>query len=262
MGNGMMKTVGTVVNEKIDQRIQFDTPIGEIENNVYWIFSPSENGTTDVTWGMKGEHSFLEKVFGAFQSEDMDAKLKELYGKGLTNLELAVQAEMNEFNVDIDGVKEYGGGYYMYTTAASKMDGIGAKMAPMMGKVSRFLEQNKIQMAGMPFTIYNEMDEMNNSVIFSTAIPVKEKIIVTDGDVLCGYMDRLTAVKTTLSGNYTHLSEAYGMAHKFIGANGYAIDPSKKMFEVYTNDPTTIDNPANWQTEIYIPILIPLAKQQ
>lgn len=260
MGDGMMKTTAIVPNEKMEQQIKFDTPIGEVANDIYWVFNASENGNTEVTWGMKGERSFLEKVYGAFQSEDIDSQLKAMFGKGLTDLEIAVQAEMEKFDVDINGLKEYGGGYYMYTTAASKMDDLGAKMGPMMGKVSSFMERNKVAMAGMPFTIYNEMDELNNSVIFSTAIPIKERIIVTEGDVLCGYMDRLIAVKTTLSGNYTHLSKAYELAQNYIIANAYTVDPSKKMFEVYTNDPGTIANPAEWKTEIYIPILQPVAQ--
>ena len=74
----------------------------------------------------------------------------------------------------MEGIKEHGGGYYMFTTAATKLGDIGSKMAPMMDKVSAFMQQNKIMIAGMPFTIYNDWDEVNGTVIFSTALPVNE----------------------------------------------------------------------------------------
>jgi len=116
------------------------------------------------------------------------------------------------------------------------------------------MQQNKITMAGMPFTIYNEWDEVNGTVIFSTAIPVNERIIVTEGDVFCGYMEPLTAVKTVLIGDYTNLAEAYQKAQEYVAQNNLIVDPGKKMFEVYSNDPGSVPNPAEWRTEIYVPV--------
>jgi effector-binding domain-containing protein len=253
MGDGSMETLGTVENESIDQKIVFNTPIGESVSDVYWRFKPSDSGT-EVTWGMKGEQSFMEKVFMAFQSEDFETSMKKMYGHGLTNLEETLQKEMSKFTVTVEGIKDYGGGYYMYTTTASKQSEIGNKMGPMLGKVVAFMEQNKISKAGMPFTIYNEWDEANGTVIFSTSIPVNERIIVTEGDVLCGYMAPLAAVKAVLLGNYTNLPEAYKQAKSYVAENNLIVDSSKKMFEVYANDPGTIPNPAQWRTEVYIPV--------
>ena len=36
--------------------------------------------------------------------------------------------------------------------------------------------------------------------------------------------------------------------------NNLIMDPAKKMFEVYSNDPGLIPNPSEWRTEIYIPV--------
>ncbi len=253
MGDGSMKTIKTVENAEIDQLITFVSPIGESSSDVYWRFN-EKDGQSEVTWGMKGEHSLLEKVFMAFQPGDFDVAVKDMFDKGLTNLDSVLQVEMNKFTIDVEGIKEYGGGYYMYTTTASRQSELGSKMAPMMGKVATFLETNKIEATGMPFTIYNEWDTTNGTVIFSTAIPVKEKIITTGGDVFCGFMEPLTAVKTVLKGNYNHLPEAYETAQTYVQSNNLLVDPTKKMFEIYANDPGTVPNPANWTTEIYIPV--------
>ena len=64
----------------------------------------------------------------------------------------------------------------------------------------------------------------------------------------------LTAVKTVLLGNYTNLAEAYQKAQEYVAQNNLIADPSKKMFEVYSNDPGSVPNPADWRTEIYVPV--------
>lgn len=253
MGDGSMRTLNTVENESIDQKITFVSPIGESVSDVYWNFTPGDNGT-EVTWGMKGEHSFVEKVFMAMQPEGFETTLEKMHTDGLNNLEQVLQKEMEKYSITIEGVKERGGGYYLYTTAATKIADLGSKMGPMLGKVAAFMGQNNIAQAGMPFTIYNEWDEINGSVIFSSAIPVSERIIITEGDVLCGYLEPMHAVKTVLLGNYNHLSKAYEKAQEFVSENNLIPDSRKKMFEVYANDPGVVTNPAQWRTEIFIPV--------
>jgi effector-binding domain-containing protein len=128
----------------------------------------------------------------------------------------------------------------------------------MMGQLHGYMQQNKINQAGMPFTIYNEVDEQNGTVIFSTAIPVAARVITPEGSpVLCSYMAPVDALKTTLKGKYDYLSEAYAKAQEYLKTNNLMVDPGRKMFEIYANDPGAEPNPANWVTEIYIPVLTP-----
>lgn len=259
MGDGSMQTARVIPNKEIDQKIVFDTPIGNSESEIYWRFEPSEEaGKTNVTWGMRGEHSFMEKVFMTFQSEDFEKTLAAMYDDGLTNLEKEVQDAMNQYQITVDGITQHGGGFYMYNSTSAKMTEIGEKMGPMLGQISGYLEANNIKMAGMPFTIYNEVNEQNGTVIFSAAIPVTARVITPKGSpVLCNYMEPVTALKTTLKGNYTHLSETYAAAQEYIKKNNLIVNPARNMFEIYANDPGDEPNPANWLTEVYIPVLTP-----
>ncbi len=253
-GDGAMETVKVIRMDTVLQNITFNTPIGDSSSDVYWYLESTDQGATEVTWGMKGEQSFLEKVFMSFQEDDFDTMLRSMFDKGLENIDEQVKDAMSQYDITVEGIKEYGGGYYMFTTAASKISELGAKMGPMLGKVSIFMQQNNIPASGMPFTLYNEWDDTNGTTIFSTAIPVKEKIIVTQGDVLCGYMEPLSAVKTILKGNYDNLGEAHQKAMEYIQGNNLLIDPSNPPFEVYANDPGEVPNPAEWITEIYYPV--------
>ncbi|MEP2934884.1 MAG: SRPBCC family protein [Gilvibacter sp.] len=259
VGDGSMKTIATEANKSIDQEITFDTPFGASTSDVYWKFESVENSTdTKVTWGMKGEFSLIEKIFMSFNSKSFDETLQEMYNTGLENLEQTTKASMEQHTVTFDGISEYGGGYYMYVTASTTAAGLGAKMAPMMGKVYGYMQANNIKQSGMPFTIYNQVDSAAGTMIFSTAIPVKERIItIPESEVLCGYMPPLTAVKTTLMGNYNNLDKAYARGLQYIQEKGLTINEEHPMFEIYVSDPGEVPNPSNWETAVYIPIVTP-----
>ncbi|RMA57897.1 SRPBCC family protein [Ulvibacter antarcticus] len=253
--DGSMTTTKVIPNKEIEQDLTLLTPGGERNPKVYWNFEEVEGGTK-VTWGMKGEHPLMDKVYYATSDMDFDSQMHEMNQKGLEGLETLVMKKMNEYSINVDGVTNYGGGYYMYNTTSSMQSDVGQKMGPMLGQVSGYMQENNIQMAGMPFTIYNQIDEANGNVIFSACIPVREKIITPAGSpVLCGFMQPITTIKTTLKGKYEHLPEVYKEAKKYIAENNLIIHPTAKMFEVYSTDPGEVPNPANWLTEVYIPIL-------
>ena len=42
---------------------------------------------------------------------------------------------------------------------------------------------------------------------------------------------------------------------EYVAKNKLIQHPTAKMFEVYTIDPVEIPNPAEWVTQIYIPLL-------
>ena len=258
MGDGSMQTVKVIPGKEIGQKITFNTPMGDSESDVYWRLEPSEDGTgTDVTWGMKGEHSFMEKVFMAFASEDMETSIKQMYEVGLTKLDSTVQESMKQYTINVDGITDYSGGFYMYVTTAAKQSELSTRMGQMYGQIMGFMTQNNIQPSGMPFTVYHEIDDPNGTLIFSAGIPVRERIITPEGSpVVCGFMDKVTALKTTLKGNYTNISTAYETAKEYMAQNKITADPNGNMFEIYANDPGEVPNPADWITEIFIPIVV------
>jgi effector-binding domain-containing protein len=263
LGNVSIETKKVIPLKEINQEISAETRLGDSKSDIYWRFEETEKqGQTKVTWGVKGDPPFLEKILMSFREHDIVTGIGILFPEGLSNLDRNIIEEINKFVINVDGITDYDGGFYLYTASASKIADIRSKMGPLFGEVIDFTNKNKLQMTGMPFTIYNEIDEMNSSAIYSTCIPVENKIITPIGStVLCGYMPKLTALKTTLKGNYSHLEMAYNKAYEYVTANNLQIHPKAKMFEIYRNDPSLVSNPADWLTEIYIPI-VPLSNIQ
>lgn len=234
--------------------IQQNIATNDLPNSdIHWELQPNGNGTTDVNWNLKAENiSFGTKVKAFFSGFDNVMGLSN--DESLEKLNDVVIKSMEVYSITINGVTEYGGGFYMYKTTASTSSNISNEMAKQYADILNYMNSNTIPMSGMPFTIYLQMDRTNGEVIMSNAIPVNSQVTVGENsNILCGFMERTSALKVTLKGNYTNLNEAWNLAYKHLNDN--QLEASEMSpFEIYVNDPGDVPNPANWVTEIYIPI--------
>jgi len=254
-GDGSMKTIKTIPFTNIDQNITLVTPMGETNNKVYWKFEKLEGKKTKVTWGMKGEQSFMEKAFWMTQDSTLSQNLIPMYQKGLKKLDHYAHKKMKEYAIHIDGEVEHGGGFYMYTATASSIPSIPQKMEQMFPLVTEYIRQNNLPQTGMPFTVYNEFNQEQNTAIYSTGIPIREKVITpSDSNILCGFLPRQKTIKVTLKGDYANLKEAWMAGYKHITKNGLEAETTSAPFEIYKTAATIQANPAKWMTDIYIPI--------
>ena len=253
-GNGTMTTTAIVPNSSITQEMQIETPFGESQSDVYWKFEPEETGTK-VTWGMKGTFSFMEKAYWATQSMKMDAMIRPMYQKGLANLEKEAQQQMAVYSINVDGVTEHGGGFYMYMTAAARLEAVGKKKNQMLPVVRAYMKNNTIPINGVPFVIYNQSDAGQGTTIFSAAIPTRDKVIpASDSEVFCGFMKNQKVLKITLKGHTKNLENARMKGAAYIKEQGLTKSITGTPFEIFSIGLETSSNPANWITEVYLPI--------
>lgn len=251
-GVGNMKTLATTPSTYIEQSMQ----LNDYEpSKVTWNFEGTEDGKTNVTWTMKGDKiPFSFKLYALF-SGGFDTMIGPDFERGLEKLDSLLVESTKKHVVSVNGITEYGGGFYLYKTTNAKDSNISQKMAEQYESLMAYVTKNNIAMAGMPLTIYNEMNPENSTVIMSNGLPVNQKIeVAEDSDISCGFMSKTKVLKTTLKGNYTYLGDAWDIALKYIADNNL-IQSLEKPFEIYTNDPRDFPNPADWITEIYIPIV-------
>jgi effector-binding domain-containing protein len=248
-GIGIMKTIDANASSSISQEMQFgDFP----SSNVTWNFESNEDGTTEVTWKITGKDlPFAFKAFSTVMG-GMEKQIGPHFERGLTLLDSVLVADMNRYNVEINGTTEYGGGFYLYKTTNANSQNISEKMGQNFGAIMQFMGNNGIKQSGMPLTVYNDMSSSN--VIMSNGIPINERVdIPADSDVSINFIPNTKVLKTTLTGNYIYLPKAWEATMKYLKENG--IEQSDlEPFEIYTTDPGNFPNPADWKTEIYIPI--------
>ncbi|WP_111683472.1 SRPBCC family protein [Winogradskyella tangerina] len=247
-GIGTMKTLEAKPYTSIVQEMQIaDFPA----SSVVWNLKSNDDGTTEVTWNIIGKDlPFGFKAYATVMG-GMDKQIGPHYERSLAKLDSILTADMQRYNVEIKGITEYGGGFFLYKTTNANSTNISAKMAENFGAVAQFMGQQGISQSGMPMTVYNEMAE---NVIMSNGIPINERIDVpADADVSIGFIPKVKVLKTTLTGNYTNLRVAWEVTMKHIEEKGLELS-EVKPFEIYTTDPGDYPNPADWKTEIYIPL--------
>lgn len=252
--DGRIVTTAVVPYSRLQQLLNMQTIIGEAEGQITWTFETEEAGTR-VTWTLEGSQSFKEKLAYTLQDDDLTEVFPAIFEQSLANLEQNVIAKMEAYSINVDGVTEHGGGYYMYTTTASRMGEVNTRAADMIEQVKIYMEQNNISVGGKPLIIYNQRDDRNGTVIFSTGVPTPSQVITPGGsEILNGYLEPQKVVKTTLKGHHKNVSEAWERTYRYIEENGLVVDPQGQPFEILITDPVEIDNPALWVTEIYIPV--------
>ncbi|WP_339757231.1 SRPBCC family protein [uncultured Winogradskyella sp.] len=250
-GVGTMKTIATVPMTSITQEMQF----GDFaKSDVNWDLKPNKNGTTEVSWNIKGENlPFIFKILSTVMG-GMEKQIGPHFERGLTMLDSVPQAEMKVYSINIEGVTQHSGGYYLYKTASSKLSEFEKKMKQMLPEVGAYAMTHNVTMAGPPFILYLKWDEENDATIFSTGVPTNSKIVSTESDILTGKLESFRAVKTVLKGDYKNLKEAWKSTMKYISDNNLEMIEGGSMLETYLTDPMRKPNPADWITEIYIAI--------
>ncbi|MDP5044920.1 MAG: SRPBCC family protein [Leeuwenhoekiella sp.] len=254
--DGSMRTTSVIENQRLEQDITFITPAGERNAHVYWQFEEVDGGTK-VTWGIRGEHTLMDKAYFTIMSYDFDADMRTMYKSGLTSLDESVLEDMQVYTIKTDGITQYSGGFYMYVTTSTTIDAARGKIKEMIPQVHRYMEGNNITISGKPLTIYNSKDTNNNSAIISSGIPTTSQIIVAeDSTILCGFMPSYSVIKTTLKGDYKNLKEAWNATEAYLVKNNFTPAQNSYPFEIYVVGPEDNPNPAAWITELYIPVTI------
>lgn len=253
-GDGEIRTTAISVNSTLEQELTFISNYGETHSRITWEFEAVEEGTK-VTWGMQGEQRFMEKLAFNFMEKSFSELMRPMFRQGLENLQREVKKKMDVYSINVDGVTTHGGGFYMYTTTASKIDQIPEKMQQMYVQVRNYMESNNISILGNPFVLYNQWDEANNSAIYSVGVFTPSLVITpNESTVLNGMMPVQKVVKTTLIGDHKYLRGAWDHADRYMAQNNLQASQAGQAFELYKTGPQDHPNPAKWITEIYIPL--------
>ncbi|WP_027138847.1 SRPBCC family protein [Gaetbulibacter saemankumensis] len=250
-GAGTMKTLKATPTSSIIQEMQFeDFPPSEVT----WNFKSSSDNTTKVIWTIKGEKlPFGFKAYTLF-SGGIDKQIGPHYERSLEKLDSIVLASMKVYDITIDGPTYHSGGFYIYNTTSCKISDLSKNIHNKFPEIINYANTHNIHFSGKPFVNYEKWDKENNAVIFSCCVPTTEKVITTADNILTGKLDSFKAVKTTLTGDYINLKEAWDTTFEYISENDITFSENGPMIETYHTSPSDTPNPAKWRTEIYIAI--------
>lgn len=242
-------------NDSISQKVEFHTPQDKTARR-FWAFNPTANGEgIIVTSGIEGTFGFTDKLL-ALVDRNRAQHFARDYAKGLHNLDSVITQNMKRYKIDILGPTQYGGGFYLYQTVSTKINDITTSTERIFTEVAAFMEHNDITPSSKPFVKFIQWDTEERTAIVSAAIPVSDRIITPKGStILCGYIPPGGYYKATLFGDYSNAKEAWAKTKEHLVKNGYTIDAQRDELEIYIKCPENYPNPADLETDIYIPII-------
>ncbi len=247
--DGEIRTLFVLENDSISQLTNFDGNVGTYN----WKLKDSAGGTK-VTWYSKGKLRFMSKIQSAFKG-GIDGVVGTNFEKSLANLDSNLDFEINTFNVALNGIVQKPAVKYLSQTVNSKILDQPRNVRIMLSKMREFFQKNKLQAAGKPFVIYHSYNEIPGITKFSVCMPVAEEIFISTGsDMQFGSMDSMSAVKSTLTGDYSHLQKAWSEAEKYIAKNKL-IRANNIVIEQYNLGVEASKQPSKWSTEIFLPIV-------
>jgi effector-binding domain-containing protein len=248
-GDGNMKTIFAKENDSIAQKMTYNGS----SSDVYWNFKDTVGGTK-VTWRTKGSMPFMFKIYASVKG-GAEKVIGNMYEKSLANLDKTLDYEINTYNIKANGVVTKLGGFYLQQTITSKISNLSKNLKIMLPKIIHFFKKNNIPMNGKPFVIYHTYDVANGITKFSVCVPVKEEIFTSPGsDITGGKLEPFQAVKTTLTGDYSHSKEAWDKALEYFTKNNLVKNPSGPSMEIYTKGIEQEKSPSKWVTTIYIAV--------
>ena len=246
-GNGNMKTIFIKQNDSITQKVTSS----DNEYITYLTFKDTIGGTK-VTWESKGSVDFMTKVNATF-SGGINKLMGTIFERSLNNLNKVITKEINTFSVKINGIVKQPGGFYIKQTISCKNSEVLSKLYLHLPTIINFFKKNNMSMNGKPFVIYETLN--NDSTRISVCGPLREEIFLSpESNISTGFLEPFSALKTTLTGDYSHRNEARKKAIAYFNQHKLEHDPLQKDIEVYSKTSADIKNPSKWETEFLIPV--------
>ena len=247
--DGSIRTVAIKDNESISQQMEWNGLPAE----VFWTFKDTA-GKTKVTWHVKGKMGFMPKIYAVMKG-GAEKIMGTIFENSLAKLDKTLDYELNTYKINVDGVVNMPGTFYLKQSITSTIANTPRNMRIMMSKLLYFFKKNDIPMAGKPFVIYHSYDNPKEITRFSVCVPIHQEIYTAPGsDITHGKTDTIRAVKATLIGDYSHLREAWKKTSDYISQNNFRPLEGKEYIEMYIIGREQTKSPSKWNTEIYLPI--------
>ena len=248
-GAGTIQTFSLKENDSIYQKMDWD----DSKFKITWVFKDTLGGTK-VTVKTVGEMSFSYKISTALHGGAQKI-IGDLFDKSLVNLDRSLVYEINTYKIKVNGLVQKLGTPYLYQSFTSKISKVVKNSKIVFPKIIAFCKQNKIELNGKPFIIYNTYNEKSGLTNISLCIPIKKAIITSDGsDILADELETFQAIKTTLYGDYSHTKEALKKSKSYINQKVITPGSSFSHIEVFTLSKKEINHPSKWKTDFYFPV--------
>lgn len=263
--NKKSNIAGELINTKVErssliqQKGNFEERIGNTSYRTNWELN-KKGDTTYVHLELNGKLDFKAKAFRLFKGDSAQKNFDLRIQKNLNHLKEEVNKKMEVYSVNVVGAKTTVGRDFIYSSQSLKNnpETIAKNRLEQTEKLRSFLASQNQKAKGSPFMIYNTIDRAHQNVIVSFALPVQidKDIAIEDAEqnILMGTQEGQRVIKGTLKGNYQNIPKLWEALNTYLKTNQLEQDRQNKPYEVYKVTRKETENPAEWITELYVPI--------
>ena len=249
---------GTIFQEEVfKDSIKYLLAVDGDKQNATISFKPIKK-STNITWKITGYLSFKEKMLSVLYGGSQIYMGKYLEN-GLENLNNYLVNELNSFKITVNGFTTKKATNFIQQKDSTSITNFDIVSMQKINKLMNFVKQNDIKTIGKPFVMFYDWNTKENKTIFSICVPVEEEILTAEGsEISGGSFKNFLAVKTTITGDYSHKRKAWDKTFEFFTENKIYQDFSGigKHLEIYTVNPSEEKKPSKWVTEIYVPVRV------
>jgi len=249
---GRVQTLNAAANDSISQKAVID----DISSDIKWSFKDTLN-STKISVRLKGSLTFKEKAL-ALLNGGMDNKIESSLEQGLDNLNTFLVKEIQTYKVDVTGIVNKKGTFYLGQSATSSLADVNQKAAAAFDRLTAFAKENNIVITGRPFILFKTGIANKENVTYSYCIPIRDEMFTSPGsDYEGGRLLPFDAVKATLKGDYSHMAKVWDATKKHINQKALQENTTGQYVEVYTKGGAQTRRPSGWVTDVYTPIGAP-----
>lgn len=243
-GAGSMTITKLEDGKYLEQSLEFLKPFPS-QATTYFSLVAAE-GSTQITWGMKGENNFMARIFLTLMG-GMDAAVGKDYEKGLAKLKTLCEASPASSSAYEVKEIDWKGKDYAIVRSTVKFPDIPAffkKNLPVLFEAVTKAKGNP----GIPVGIFYKYDEKAGETDMAAGVPYEGKIDL--GKTAVTHAAAGKAYLIEYYGAYENMQAPYQSMAEYLKAN-FGHENPDLVIEEYVTDPGVEKDTSQWLTNIY-----------
>lgn len=244
-------TIQTTYSEK-DSIVQ-NFFVNDNKQTLHWKFKAKGKTKTLALVSIKGNLTFKEKIYAVLYG-GITSYVGPQLEDGLAKISNYLVNEIGKFDIQVKGLQQFPEINFISQKDSCKTKDFNKHVTQLIITLKNFISKNKIEEIGKPFSITSL--KTKDSVFYEVCIPMKDLILTTPESQIQGKsLEKFIYIKSTLTGDYSHLNKALIKGKNYINKNKLIEDSELKPIYIYRKSLPEFKKPSEWKTEILIPIL-------
>jgi effector-binding domain-containing protein len=181
----------------------------------------------------------------------MNTKFKNDVRGNLLDIKTKLELLLKTFHYEFTGHHPFEKRSCVYIHLKSTPRSKAREMMSNVTELNQFVRQNNLELDGPPFLVFQDWNELGDSVSFDFCFPIIHTDAVPQhSKIKFMTVEGMDAIETDFYGNYSISDYTWYNLTEEAKKLGYR--SNHKLIEVYLNDPHNGGNELEWKAQIYL----------